>query len=139
MGHAGWLLISALTLTSAACSGPAHVDQQSARTCDPSGSTRAPRIAERDLAHFIYHNAAFYYARLPQKGPVPALAERLGVITCTVVGSATPDVMKPMEGSAGFILADTPFFKLRDCPATVAIAARWEGPNRGLRPPGRIG
>ena len=84
-------------------------------------------MSEKDLANGIYHEGFFYYAPLPQKGPVPKLGQRLGAITCTVAGSATPqDLATPVEGSAGLVLAGTPFFKVQACPVTVAIAARWE-------------
>jgi hypothetical protein len=98
-------------------------DEGSGRTCVHTDSTQSPEISHPDLADFIYHDGAFYYA-VAAGSPLPELREQLGRISCTLADSLTPlSLEKPREGLAGFVKAGTAYFAIKECSSHDAIAA----------------
>jgi hypothetical protein len=129
--RASYLFAIALLTATLGCSAegmrePGQSKPGTSKSCDAIGLSGSP-LAEQDLAHFVFHDGAWYYARLPQAGPPLALGSRLGAVTCTVKGSSTPwDRAEPVEGAAGYVPEGTPIFSLQACPVSVAIAARYQ-------------
>jgi hypothetical protein len=96
---------------------------QLSRTCDPTGSTAAPHVSGKDLADFIYHDNAYYYAVVGGSS-APQVREQLGRVSCTLTGSSTPLAFDtPREGLAGSVTEGTAYFAIAACSSADAIAA----------------
>lgn len=97
------------------------------RSCAADGRVEVADRQEPDYAQFIRHDGRLYTADYPPTSGSPGFGRELGVVTCRLAGSSTPqDYSASRDGEASFLDEGTPYYEVHGHSPDEAIGAYYD-------------